>query len=163
MLVRVANTHNPSKVHKETIGSGKTSLKHLFEVGKESLGMVTVSQAFTRGGEQIMNDDDLNSYIKEGKVTDTHHIVYLSNGKNIKDAEEIGTSNGVISLAMLGGGSVGKSAITLQFIRGSFVAEYDPTIEDSFEKKVVVDGSEVAVDILDTAGQDVCMYVRVLR
>lgn len=38
--------------------------------------------------------------------------------------------SGALIIAILGGGSVGKSAITLRFITGQFVEEYDPTIED---------------------------------
>lgn len=37
---------------------------------------------------------------------------------------------GALLVAILGGGSVGKSAITLRFITGQFIEEYDPTIED---------------------------------
>ena len=31
--------------------------------------------------------------------------------------------------------------------------EYDPTIEDSYRKQVVIDGETCLLDILDTAGQ----------
>lgn len=36
----------------------------------------------------------------------------------------------------------------------SFVDEYDPTIEDSYRKQVVIDGETCLLDILDTAGQE---------
>ena len=36
----------------------------------------------------------------------------------------------------------------------SFIDEYDPTIEDSYRKQVVVDGETCLLDILDTAGQE---------
>ena len=36
----------------------------------------------------------------------------------------------------------------------SFVEEYDPTIEDSYRKQVVIDGETCLLDILDTAGQE---------
>jgi small GTP-binding protein len=34
------------------------------------------------------------------------------------------------------------------------VDEYDPTIEDSYRKQVVIDGETCLLDILDTAGQE---------
>uniref|UniRef100_W5N229 small monomeric GTPase n=1 Tax=Lepisosteus oculatus TaxID=7918 RepID=W5N229_LEPOC len=79
---------------------------------------------------------------------------------------------------MVGSGGVGKSALTLQFMyvtastadlcqkrewhsskKGSillskFVEDYEPTKADSYRKKVVLDGEEVQIDILDTAGQE---------
>lgn len=55
---------------------------------------------------------------------------------------------------MLGGGGVGKSSITIQFIQHEFSAEYDPTIEDSYRKQVEVDYQHYLLDILDTAGQE---------
>ncbi|ESN92956.1 hypothetical protein HELRODRAFT_69267 [Helobdella robusta] len=55
---------------------------------------------------------------------------------------------------MVGSGGVGKSALTLQFMYDEFVEDYEPTKADSYRKKVVVDGNEVQVDILDTAGQE---------
>ena len=35
-----------------------------------------------------------------------------------------------------------------------FVDEYDPTIEDSYRKQVVIDNETCLLDILDTAGQE---------
>eukprot|EP01122_Echinamoeba_exundans_P016324 TRINITY_DN823_c0_g1_i4.p1 TRINITY_DN823_c0_g1~~TRINITY_DN823_c0_g1_i4.p1 ORF type:complete len:104 (+),score=20.11 TRINITY_DN823_c0_g1_i4:54-365(+) len=35
-------------------------------------------------------------------------------------------------LVIVGGGGVGKSALTIQLIQNHFVDEYDPTIEDSY-------------------------------
>jgi len=49
---------------------------------------------------------------------------------------------------------VGKSALTLQFMYDEFVEDYEPTKADSYRKKVVLDGEEVQIDILDTAGQE---------
>jgi small GTP-binding protein len=57
-------------------------------------------------------------------------------------------------VVVLGLGGVGKSAITLQFVQGHFLAVYDPTIEDTYKKQVKVNGTDVTLDILDTAGQD---------
>jgi len=57
-------------------------------------------------------------------------------------------------LVVLGGGGVGKSALTIRLVTDNFLDEYDPTIEDSYRKQVVIDGSPALLDILDTAGQE---------
>ncbi|VDQ12362.1 unnamed protein product [Trichobilharzia regenti] len=57
-------------------------------------------------------------------------------------------------LVVVGAGGVGKSALTIQLIQNHFVEEYDPTIEDSYRKQVVIDGEICLLDILDTAGQE---------
>lgn len=60
----------------------------------------------------------------------------------------------ILKLVMLGGGGVGKSAITIQFVQDKFIKDYDPTIEDSYRKQVVVDGRVSMLSIWDTAGQE---------
>jgi len=58
-----------------------------------------------------------------------------------------------IKIVVLGSGGVGKSALTIQFVQpGIFVEKYDPTIEDSYRKMVDVDGHQIMLEILDTAG-----------
>lgn len=57
-------------------------------------------------------------------------------------------------IVVVGGGGVGKSAITIQFIQSQFIDEYDPTIEDSYRKQCHIDGESVLLDVLDTAGQE---------
>nr|CAG8433716.1 5509_t:CDS:2 [Entrophospora candida] len=57
-------------------------------------------------------------------------------------------------LVVVGGGGVGKSALTIQFIQSHFVDEYDPTIEDSYRKQCVIDNEVALLDVLDTAGQE---------
>ncbi|KAK3819827.1 MAG: ras-related protein Rap-1b [Benniella sp.] len=53
------------------------------------------------------------------------------------------------SIVVVGDGAVGKSAMTLRFLRD----QYDPTIEDSYCKHIEVDGNEYTLDVIDTAGQ----------
>ncbi|GAB6031249.1 tRNA A64-2'-O-ribosylphosphate transferase [Chamberlinius hualienensis] len=66
-----------------------------------------------------------------------------------------GTSSGfrVYKIVVLGDGGVGKSALTLQFVNHRFIDYHDPTIEDAYQRQVVIDGEPAAMDILDTAGQ----------
>ena len=65
-----------------------------------------------------------------------------------------GASSSLHKVIMVGSGGVGKSALTLQFMYDEFVEDYEPTKADSYRKKVVLDGEEVQIDILDTAGQE---------
>lgn len=57
-------------------------------------------------------------------------------------------------IVVVGAGGVGKSCLTIQFVQSHFVEEYDPTIEDSYRKQVVIDEGSCLLDILDTAGQE---------
>eukprot|EP01156_Anaeramoeba_ignava_P009841 Anaeramoba_ignava/a478301_291.p1 GENE.a478301_291~~a478301_291.p1 ORF type:complete len:204 (-),score=36.10 a478301_291:290-880(-) len=57
-------------------------------------------------------------------------------------------------LVVVGGGGVGKSALTIQLVQSHFVDEYDPTIEDSYRRQVEIDEEICLLDILDTAGQE---------
>lgn len=59
-----------------------------------------------------------------------------------------------IPVVVLGGGAVGKSCITIQYINGHFVDRYDATIEDVYRKSVEVDGQSSVLTIVDTAGQE---------
>lgn len=53
---------------------------------------------------------------------------------------------------VLGAGGVGKSCLTVQFVQGVYMDTYDPTIEDSYNKEIEVDGRLCNLEILDTAG-----------
>eukprot|EP01115_Flamella_aegyptia_P014573 TRINITY_DN836_c2_g1_i1.p1 TRINITY_DN836_c2_g1~~TRINITY_DN836_c2_g1_i1.p1 ORF type:complete len:193 (+),score=52.81 TRINITY_DN836_c2_g1_i1:74-652(+) len=57
-------------------------------------------------------------------------------------------------IVVVGGGGVGKSALTIQLVQNYFVDEYDPTVEDSYRKQCTVDNEQCLLDILDTAGQE---------
>ncbi|XP_067645593.1 ras-like protein 2 [Eurosta solidaginis] len=70
------------------------------------------------------------------------------------NASHGGSSVQTYKLVIVGGGGVGKSALTIQFIQSYFVTDYDPTIEDSYTKQCVIDDIPAKLDILDTAGQE---------
>jgi small GTP-binding protein len=57
-------------------------------------------------------------------------------------------------IVVFGAGAVGKSALTIQFVQGYFIIDYDPTIEDCYKRVLSVDSEHVQLDILDTAGQE---------
>ena len=54
-------------------------------------------------------------------------------------------------IVVLGGGGVGKSALTLQFVEDEFVEDYDPTFEECYRTML---GEQAILDIFDTAGQE---------
>jgi len=55
---------------------------------------------------------------------------------------------------VFGAGGVGKSALTVRFVKDLFVTNYDPTIEESYQRIIEVDNTLYSLDILDTAGTD---------
>ncbi|KAF2803325.1 putative ras small monomeric GTPase [Mytilinidion resinicola] len=57
-------------------------------------------------------------------------------------------------IVVLGSGGVGKSCLTAQFVQNVWIESYDPTIEDSYRKAIMVDGRQVILEILDTAGTE---------
>eukprot|EP01121_Diplochlamys_sp_Union-15-3_P013892 TRINITY_DN4375_c0_g2_i2.p1 TRINITY_DN4375_c0_g2~~TRINITY_DN4375_c0_g2_i2.p1 ORF type:complete len:186 (-),score=40.71 TRINITY_DN4375_c0_g2_i2:34-591(-) len=57
-------------------------------------------------------------------------------------------------IVVVGGGGVGKSALTIQLVQNFFVEVYDPTVEDSYRKRLLIDDEALVLDILDTAGQE---------
>ncbi|GAA6006699.1 uncharacterized protein JCM10292_003458 [Rhodotorula paludigena] len=65
-------------------------------------------------------------------------------------------------VVVMGGGGVGKSALTVRFVHSMFVEKYDPTIEDSYRRNLTVDGITVALEVLDTAGTEQFMSLSTL-
>ncbi len=59
-----------------------------------------------------------------------------------------------LKLVVLGKSLVGKSALTFRFINDQFPKEHDTTIEDQYKTVININGSQVRLEILDTAGQD---------
>jgi len=100
-------------------------------------------------GTQASSDDlewDIETDIKA--VTENWHIIPAGSRM---DRSHL---NQAYKIVVVGGGGVGKSAITIQFIQSYFVTDYDPTIEDSYTKQCVIDDTVAKLDILDTAGQE---------
>jgi small GTP-binding protein len=63
-------------------------------------------------------------------------------------------------ILVFGDRGVGKSAITIQFVQGYFIPDYDPTIEDFYYRSLQVDDHAVPLAIFDTAGADDFLPVR---
>ncbi|KAI2637690.1 ras-domain-containing protein [Hypomontagnella submonticulosa] len=63
-------------------------------------------------------------------------------------------------VVVLGAGGVGKSCLTAQFVHNEWIESYDPTIEDSYRAQIAVDGRQVVLEILDTAGTEQFVAMR---
>ncbi|CAG9136840.1 unnamed protein product [Plutella xylostella] len=102
----------------------------------------------------------LKSYCTRNKVINDHQTpLFVLKcpsllGRRRKMAPRATAAPTLHKVIMVGSGGVGKSALTLQFMYDEFVEDYEPTKADSYRKKVVLDGEEVQIDILDTAGQE---------
>jgi len=68
--------------------------------------------------------------------------------------EEIFYNMREYKVVVLGSGGVGKSALTVKFVSGTFMEKYDPTIEDFYRKEIEVDSAPSVLEILDTAGTE---------
>ncbi|UKZ74212.1 DNA-binding transcription factor rap1 [Trichoderma virens FT-333] len=70
------------------------------------------------------------------------------------------SSSRELHVVVLGAGGVGKSCLTAQFVHNEWIESYDPTIEDSYRTQVQVDGRQVILEILDTAGTEQFVAMR---
>lgn len=93
------------------------------------------------------------------KLIITDHITSVDHLK--REAADRLDAGGIVNIApekvqvaILGAGGVGKSAITLRFMRDSFVNNWEATIEDAYRKNIRVDDETSVIEILDTAGQE---------
>lgn len=77
-----------------------------------------------------------------------------SGGRRSQSSKQSAPTVPLYKIIMVGSGGVGKSALTLQYMYDEFVEDYEPTKADSYRKKVILEGEEVQIDILDTAGQE---------
>lgn len=59
-------------------------------------------------------------------------------------------------VCVLGKSMVGKSALCMQYVEGRFEPQYEPTIQNSYNRKEHLKGQEYVFSILDAAGQDEC-------
>ena len=109
----------------------------------------------TTGGESVPEDRSPRS---PPRVTKQRQQASPGREKKDKIKAKSKISGSLFRTVVIGGGAVGKSALTIMFIQEHFVDIYDPTVEDSYRRGVTLeieDGVEnVLLDILDTAGQE---------
>ena len=143
----VIHKNEPGAIGKLLLISGSMSMDRFLRAASKKLDIrgkrarrVYLSTGVLVESPDEMQDED-NLYISQGEP-----FFKTSNG---------GRNEEKVTVSVLGTGGVGKSALTLRFIRDCFVEEWDPTIEDAYRKTLDVDDSLCTIEILDTAGQDV--------
>jgi Ras-like without CAAX 2 len=92
------------------------------------------------------------------KITKNFHLNFsfkISFSSNTSEMSSTRPSVGLrrYRIVVLGDGGVGKSALTLQYVQHNFIDYHDPTIEDAYQQRTVIDSEPCLLDILDTAGQ----------
>jgi len=125
-------------------------------------------------GQVMMVENDLETFLKDaGQLLNikadrafTESGGYIDDVSLIRNDEKIYISCGepffrndtskfsVHKIAVLGAGGVGKSCLSMRYVKSAFVEVYDPTIEDAFWHQTTIDGRTCVLDILDTAGQE---------
>jgi len=117
------------------------SVEEFLKQAGEKLG-IQAKKAFTENGALV---DDVSLIREDEKL-------FISAGEPFwkYDDSKVRT----YKVAVLGAGGVGKSCLSLRYVKNSFVDVYDPTIEDAFRHQTVIDGHTCMLDILDTAGQE---------
>jgi len=112
---------------------------------------IKVKHVFLPTGAEVTGCDEISAnqdlYLSAGEP-------FFKGSKNASGRDAIGGGEKEFLVSVLGTGGVGKSALTLRFVRDFFVQDWDPTIEDAYRKAVDVDNKTCTLDILDTAGQD---------
>ena len=60
----------------------------------------------------------------------------------------------MLRICVVGSGGVGKSCVTIRYLRNEFTEFYDPTMEETYETEIGYSGKHHHVEIVDTAGQE---------
>ena len=113
----------------------------------KKLSLRSVKRLFLASGAEIEKIVEIQN----------NDILYISSGEPFYKSKisHIHPPCPALQVSVMGSGGVGKSALTLRFVKEYFVQDWDPTIEDAYQKTIVVDGKRSTLEMLDTAGQDV--------
>jgi len=123
----------------------------------------TLEEFLKQAGEKL-KIKSTKAFSESGAVVDDISVIrddekiYISGGEPFFKLDT--TRVRTYKVAVLGSGGVGKSCLSLRYVKSTFVDIYDPTIEDAFRHQTVIDGVTCILDILDTAGQEDMQMLR---
>jgi len=117
----------------------------------------TINELLKTAGEKLKCKaeraySENGAYIEDTSLIRENEKIFISEGEPFFKSDSSRVR--LYKIAVLGPGGVGKSSLTVRYVRSTFIDIYDPTIEDAFRHQTVVDGSTCMLDILDTAGQE---------
>jgi len=142
-MPRVKIYRNSANFGEARLVNADGSLSVFLQTAGKKLNMKNPRSAYTKTGAEI-TQGTLG-------VLDEDEEVFVSEGEPFWKTEG---RPGVYKIALLGVGGVGKSCVTLKYIKGCFTEVYDPSIEDAFRHQVICDDIPCILEILDTAGQE---------
>jgi len=99
---------------------------------------------------EVISTNSRNNLLQEGNSISDSPRNTAENRISLRRAKTFQSYN----IVVVGGSSVGKTSLLSRFVTGTFSDEYDPTIEESFQKQIEIDGEEFVLDIVDTGGQE---------
>jgi len=138
------------KIYRNSANFGEARLVNVdggfvtfLQLAGKKLNMKTARTAYTKAGVEL-NESNLG-------ILGEDEEIFVSEGEPFWKTEG---KPGVYKIALLGVGGVGKSCITLKYIKGCVTEVYDPSIEDAFRHQVICDDIPCILEVLDTAGQE---------
>jgi len=137
---------------KENKEGAKSEILMFPKDGDMQTFMDLASQTLNINAKRAFLDSGDQPEIKAASNFSQDDNVIVTEGEDPNDDEKPEEMS--IRLAVLGAGGVGKSALTLRYVRDFFVTDWDPTIEDAYRTTVEVDNICCQLEVLDTAGQD---------
>ena len=140
LQILICDCHDVANKKMIEIQRNKMTVAKFIDIAKKDMGLAKTCKIYRENGAELTSS---NMY----RIIN-NDALYASDGKLLQQKYDS------MNLCVMGAGAVGKSAITLRFIQGQFVSNYDPTIEDAYRKQIDVDGNQLLLDILDTAGQE---------
>jgi len=147
----VVHKNEANAAGKLLILNSNMDIKRFLKAAGKKLGLKkTPRKVFLATGVRVEDVDEMQN----------NDLLYISHGEPFYKNADRDKREEKVTVSVLGTGGVGKSALTLRFIRDCFVEEWDPTIEDAYRKTVDVDDKLSTIEILDTAGQDDFLSLR---
>jgi len=115
-------------------------------------GVATNPNSFALSAREVNNTGSKTNLLQDVSINSIGESPrsIAENRISIKRAKTFQSYN----IVVIGGSSVGKTSLLSRFVTGTFSEDYDPTIEESFQKQVEIDGEEFVLDIVDTGGQE---------